>query len=51
MQTPSRWSRWKHLAVVILLLSGGRVAAQTADQSFKTIPQQAETTAATKAND
>jgi hypothetical protein len=31
------------------LLSGGRAAAQTADQSFKTIPQQVKTSAETKA--
>jgi hypothetical protein len=49
MQTPSRWSRWKYLAFILLLLSGGSVAAQTADQSFKTIPQQVKTSAETKA--
>ena len=49
MQTPSRWSRWKYLAFILLLLSSGSVAAQTADQSFKTIPQQVKTSAETKA--
>jgi len=50
MQTPSQRSRWKYLAFILLLLSGGRLAAQTATQSVNNIPQQAVTTAATKAN-
>jgi hypothetical protein len=50
MQTPSRRSQWKYLAFILLLLSGGSVAAQSADQSVKNIPQQTVTTAATKAN-
>jgi hypothetical protein len=50
MQTPSQKSRWKYLAFILLLLSGGRVAAQTTDQSVKNIPQQVVTSAQTKAN-
>jgi hypothetical protein len=49
MRTPSPWSRWRYAAFILLLLTGGRVAAQTADQSFKTIPQQLKTSAETKA--
>ncbi len=50
MQTPSRKSRWKYLAFILLLLSGGRLAAQTATQSVKNIPQQTVTSAETRAN-
>ena len=55
MHLPSPWSWFKNIAVSMLLLSGGSVAAQSAaDQSFKTIPQQvkdnAETKATTKTN-
>ena len=50
MRTPSRGSRWKYLAFILLLLSGGRLAAQTTDNSVKNIPQQVVTSAQTKAN-
>jgi hypothetical protein len=50
MQTPSRRSRWKYLAFILLLLSGGSVAAQTTDNSVKNIPQQVVTNAQSKAN-
>ena len=50
MRMPSSWSWFKNLAVIMLLLSGGTVAAQSAaDQSFKTIPQQVKESGETKA--
>jgi len=45
----SSWSRLKPIAVALLLLSGGTVAAQTADQQLKAIPDNVKTDAATKA--
>ena len=49
MRISSRWSWFKSVAIVVLLLSGGRLAAQSADQSFKTIPQQVKESGETKA--
>jgi hypothetical protein len=49
MRIPSPWRWFKNLAVIMLLLSGGSVAAQSAaDQTFKAIPQQVKDNAAAK---
>ena len=48
MRIPFPWNWCKHLAIALLLLTGGRAAAQTADQTIKTIPQQITQSAATK---
>jgi hypothetical protein len=49
MLKSSSWSRLRHIAVALLLLSGGAVTAQTADQQLKAIPDNVKTDAASKA--
>src|SRR5579871_4695190 len=42
-------NRLKTVLFILLLAAGGKCAAQTADQSFKTIPSQIKSTAETRA--
>jgi hypothetical protein len=49
MLKSTSWSRLRHIVVALLLLSGGTVAAQSADQQLKAIPDNVKTDAASKA--